>query len=118
MRDEEIARVCHEVNRAYCFALGDDSQLPWNGAPEWQKESAVKGVAFHRKDPDAPASHSHIEWMREKAEAGWKWGLVKDPEKKEHPCMVPFDDLPVSQQAKDFIFKAVVNALATDGDGG
>ena len=26
----DIARVCHEVNRAYCQALGDNSQVEWN----------------------------------------------------------------------------------------
>ena len=25
----EVARVAHEVNRAYCAALGDASQLQW-----------------------------------------------------------------------------------------
>ena len=41
---EEIARVAHEVNRAYCEAIGDRSQLPWGEAAEWQKESILKGV--------------------------------------------------------------------------
>jgi len=44
---EQIATVCHEANRAYCATLGDSSQLPWNEAPDWQRESARKGVEFH-----------------------------------------------------------------------
>ena len=36
----------------------------------------------------------------------------KDPGKKEHPCMVPFDRLPSDQKAKDFIFSAIVKSLA------
>ena len=31
MKNEAIAKVCHEVNRAYCKALGDESQLPFWG---------------------------------------------------------------------------------------
>ena len=50
--------------------------------------------------------------MRQKEEEGWTWGPVKDPEKKQHPCMVPFDQLPREQQAKDFIFRSIVRALA------
>ena len=50
--------------------------------------------------------------MKEKEDTGWKHGPVKDPEKKEHPCMVPFADLPVDQQAKDFIFMSVVHSLS------
>ena len=49
----EIGRVCHEVNRAYCQALKDDSQLPWEDAPTWQQLSTVEGVGFALKNPDA-----------------------------------------------------------------
>ena len=111
MHDERIARVAHEVNRAYCLALGDDSQPAWEDAPEWQRQSVLKGIAFVRANPDTEPGHSHAEWMREKAEAGWSYGSVKDPEKKEHPCMQPFVDLDDTFQAKDFIFLGVVRAL-------
>jgi hypothetical protein len=40
------------------------------------------------------------------------YGEVKDAEKKTHPCIVPYKDLPPEQQAKDHLFKAVVSALA------
>lgn len=102
-----IAKMCHEVNRAYCKALREE-QPSWEMAPQWQIDSAIKGVAFHILNPDAPASASHDSWMAEKAIQGWKYGKVKDADKKEHPCMVPFHHLPVEQQAKDFIFSTIV----------
>ena len=37
-------------------------------------------------------------------------GPVKDPEKKEHPCFLPYDELPLSQRIKDYLFTAVVEA--------
>lgn len=110
--NEEIARVAHEVNRAYCAAIGDHSQLPWAEAPEWQRQSAIKGVAFHRANPDASASASHDNWLKEKLDAGWKYGPVKNADTKEHPCMVEFTDLPQAQQVKDHLFRAVVHAIA------
>lgn len=106
-----IARVCHEANRAYCQALGDNSQPAWEDAPEWQRSSAINGVQFHLANPDAGPSHSHDEWLKEKAATGWKYGPVKDPEKKEHPCFVPYDQLPAEQKAKDYIFRAIVHAM-------
>ena len=108
----DIARVCHEVNRAYCQAIGDNSQPEWESAPEWQHDSAKSGVLMHLNYPDAPASESHRCWMEGKLADGWTYGEVKDVEKKQHPCMVAFEDLPKEQQAKDYIFKAVVNSLA------
>lgn len=29
-----IAKFAHEVNRAYCQAIGDNSQLPWKKGPD------------------------------------------------------------------------------------
>ena len=108
----EIARVAHEINRAYCAALGDDSQPAWEDAPEWQKDSAMNGVNFHSDNPSAGPEASHESWMSEKELEGWVFGEVKDPEAKTHPCMVPFADLPTEQKAKDYLFRAVVHALA------
>jgi len=109
---ERIAKVCHEVNRAYCHALGDYSQAPWNLSPEWQKKSAIDGVEFHLNNPTADESESHVRWSLQKVADGWVWGPVKDAEKKEHPCLVPYGELPVEQRAKDFLFKATVHAVA------
>lgn len=109
---QNIARVCHEANRAYCETLGDTSQKPWSEAEEWQRRSAIKGVLFAIANPDAPASFQHDAWLLQKYNEGWKYGPVKDPEKKEHPCCVEYDQLPVEQQTKDHLFKAIVKALA------
>lgn len=110
MNLETIARVCHEANRAYCEALGDHSQVPWEDAPQWQRASARMGVDLHLMADVGPEA-SHIAWMTQKAQDGWIYGKTKDPDAKTHPCMVPFSELPVEQQAKDFIFRAIVHAL-------
>jgi hypothetical protein len=107
----DAARVCHEANRAFCETLGDDSQLSWELAPEWQRQSAVKGVQFILDNPGAPTSSTHESWMKEKIKEGWVYGDVKDPEAKLHPCLVPYDALPLHQQTKDHLFKAVVKSI-------
>ena len=107
----EIAKVCHEANRQWCKNVGDDSQKPWNEAESWQKESAIKGVQFRIDNPTAGDSAQHDAWSKEKIEAGWIYGEVKDAEKKTHPCLVPFDQLPEFQQKKDALFCAIVDAL-------
>ena len=111
MTAAQIARVAHEVNRAYCFSLGDTSQPSWEEAPDWQRNSAINGVIFHLADHRTP-EESHNCWLTEKAEAGWTYGPVKDAEKKEHPCFVSYSELPREQRTKDFLFKAVVEALS------
>jgi hypothetical protein len=107
---EACARAAHEVNRAYCLALGDTSQLPWEEAPEWQRASCrngVEGVIIKGNDP----RKSHEGWLREKKLDGWVYGPVKDAEAKVHPCMVPYDDLPPHQRVKDELFVKTVRAV-------
>lgn len=108
---EACARAAHEANRAYCLALDDTSQEPWDLAPEWQRSSCINGVRGVLQDGNGPRE-SHESWLREKVAAGWVWGPMKDPEKKEHPCLLIYDALPPEQKAKDAIFTQVVAAVA------
>lgn len=110
---ETIAKVCHDANKSFCESLGDFSQKAWEEAEQWQKESAIKGVEFRRKNPDAPHSAQHDAWMEEKVKDGWVYGEVKDATAKTHPCLVSYDQLPLMQQKKDALFQAIVDALKT-----
>lgn len=112
MKPEEIAKVCHEVNRAYCLSMGDTSQPVWEAAPEWMTTSAINGVKHHLANPDTTPEQSHEVWFAEKKATGWKYGPVKNAETKEHPCFVPYALLKESDKAKDYIFRAIVRQLA------
>lgn len=107
---EACARAAHEANRAWCLAHGDTSQPSWDDAPEWQRSSALKGVAgaLAGNTPE----QSHAGWLAEKVATGWKFGPVKNPEAREHPCMVPYLMLPPEQRVKDSIFIGTVRAMA------
>lgn len=109
---EQIARVCHEVNRAYCQALGDHSQPAWEEAPAWQRASAIQGVEAIQANPEMTPEMSHQSWMRQKQIDGWQYGPVKDAEKKTHPCYLPYHELPQEQRVKDYLFGAVVRTLS------
>jgi hypothetical protein len=114
MTVEQIARVCHEANRAYCLTIGDASQQPWAAAEDWQRESACRGVVFKLGNPDATPEAQHEAWRLDKVADGWVYGTVKDPAKKTHPCLVPYAELPVAQRRKDALFAAIVTALGQD----
>lgn len=113
---DSIAQMAHEVNAAYCLALGDASQPTWEDAPQWQKQSAINGVRLHLDNPGTLPSESHVSWLREKRQQGWVYGEVKDIEKKTHPCCVDYEDLPIEQKAKDYLFKAVVETIRKQMD--
>ncbi len=108
---DRIARVAHEVNRAYCAGLGDHSQPAWEDAPDWQRQSAAAGVQAIIDNPGTTPEQSHEGWLAQKAADGWVYGDVKDAQAKTHPCFVPYGDLPQAQRVKDYLFGAVVRSL-------
>lgn len=111
---DAIARVTHEANRAFCVSLDDLSQPDWLHAPDWQKDSARAGVCAVLHGDVTEPWQSHESWMAQKIKDGWSYGPVKDPERKQHPCLVPFDELSESQRRKDHLFLAIVRALIKD----
>ncbi len=47
------------------------------------------------------AKNAHDIWARQRLAEGWRYGLVRDDAKKEHPCLVPYEELPESEKQYD-----------------
>jgi hypothetical protein len=107
----QIAKVCHEANRAYAQTLGDKTLKSWEECEQAQRDSILQGVLFRINNPDAGPSASHDSWMAAKVKDGWKYGPSLDREAKIHPAMVPFEKLPVAVQIKDNLFTGIVNSI-------
>jgi hypothetical protein len=108
---EQAAICAHELNRAYCMTIGDNSQPSWADAPDWQKDSAREGARKILDGEVTTPEQSHLSWMAHKLADGWQYGPVKDPSKKEHPCMVPYEQLEPEQRVKDALYHACVRTL-------
>ena len=50
-------------------------------------------------------------WLTKKLQDGWSYGSEKDPEKKKHPCIMAYKELPEKQKAKNYLFLGIVRAL-------
>jgi len=109
---DDIARVCHEACRAAAAADGDTDRPTWADAPEWQKDTTRKGVRYIQEHPDAPAGALHQAWIDEKKSDGWVYGKVKDAEKKTHPMMIPYTELPLIEKVKDHLIATLTRALS------
>jgi len=107
-----LAKAAHSLNKAYCEFIGDYSQPVWELAPDWQKDSAIKGIKFGLESNVTP-EESHISWLKEKLDTGWKYGPIKNPELKEHPCIVEYQDLPETEKTKDELFTGIVKSFKT-----
>lgn len=110
MRDEEIARVCHEANSAYCALIGDPCLAPWSLLDYDTQQSIIKGVNFTLSQAATPESQ-HEAWRQTRIGQGWQLGPVLDREQKIHPNLIPYRELPAAQQVKDRLFMAIVHAL-------
>lgn len=104
------ARIAHEVNRVICEHLGDPVAPPWESAPDYMKQSSIKGVQAIYANPAITPEEQHNLWMQQRLADGWTYGEVKDEHAKTHPNLVQYDELPTGQQLKDKLFQAVTRA--------
>lgn len=112
MKNVEIAKIVHEMNRRLCQLTGDDSQTPWESVPEWQEDATYNQILFAQHNPSAPANIHHKVWCDKKVADGWKWGPVKDVDKKEHPDLVDYYELSPVARLKDELFSIIVRYLS------
>lgn len=112
---DTIAAACHETNRQYCLSVGDQSLKHWEDTDEAIKASARAGVRHFLKTL-CSAKEQHDEWKKYKTEQGYVYGEVKDDEKKTHPCLVEYEELPKSQKVKDVLFQAVITGFLKSED--
>ena len=47
------------------------------------------------------AKNVHEVWSQSRISEGWTYGPVRDDEKKETPCLVPYEELPEIEKAYD-----------------
>ena len=107
------------------------SMVPWEGLPEQLRESNRSQVAdignklrsincavvptttdaapfvFRDDELDRLARLEHQRWLQERTQQGWRYGSVRDDQRKLHPDLVDWADL--SDQSKDKDRDAVQN---------
>lgn len=113
---EAIARTVHEALRGWIAAHGEKPPPVWQRAPAWMRESSRESVRFALENPDAADSHQHDQWMAQKKRDGWSFAPLRNNDKKHHPMMVPYEDLPDFEKRKDTIVRALTAALSQKPD--
>ena len=118
MNIEQIAEVAHEANRRYCQILGTEDHREWSECTKEHQDRMMSGVRFNIVNPEITPQEQHENWMKMMSDKGWTYGPDgRNEEVKTHWCMVPYDQLPAKQQAKDALFRSIVMALLPVWDG-
>ena len=47
------------------------------------------------------AENTHEVWSKRRIEEGWTYGDERNDEKKNHPCLIPYSELPDSEKEYD-----------------
>jgi hypothetical protein len=97
---EFIAKIRHLGWVCYQMGAGQPCNIEPN--PD-QLQSLMNGVRYALDNPDMTPEQNHENWMKCKSEQGWIYGAVKDFERKTHPDMVPFNELPKVEKDKDIM---------------
>ena len=109
-QNEEIARAIYEATRIEAN-WSKRSIVPekWEDRDEKFRTQFVEIIDKYLKTDKLPTpSDAHDSWMKSYFDMGWKYGEVRDVDKKTHPDLLPFDELSQDERDKDAIFLAFV----------
>lgn len=91
-RIEETAVLLHQ----------EDSDRPWDEAPEWVRTVARSLAKFALENPGATGEQVHHEWARCMEAERWVYDTVENERLRTHPMLKAYRELTREQQA---IFK-------------
>ena len=72
-----------------------------NYVPQPVDTSDVKLPAELDELVDMIAENVHEVWAQSRMEQGWVYGEERNDELKQHPCLIPYEELPEVEKAYD-----------------
>ena len=107
-----IENIAAMVNAANIALAGDANHTLWVDKSNWVKDGLINRVDFVLADPATTPAETHANWLAHKESNGWRYGIMCNEVTKEHPLMMPFDELDDENQLQNAVFIAIVNALS------
>ena len=84
---------------------------PRNYTPDPIDTSSIELLEDVQELTELLARNAHEVWAHKRLAEGWRWGPERSDERLEHPCLVPYDELPESE--KEFDRAMAVGTLRT-----
>jgi len=102
VKAEYIAQNAYEKTQLCRKNRGDFQDLPWAYLEEWKRNDIINTVWFYLMYyPSQGAEECHNSWVADKFLDGWVYGYALLQDKRQHPNLVPFGQLPVEEQIKN-----------------
>ena len=99
---ERLPESLRESNRAFADRIAEKLDAArCMLVPEPFASADDNGFAFTADEVEDLAQSEHRHWCADLERDGWRLGEVKDAERKRHPLLVPWHELPESEREKD-----------------
>lgn len=105
----QIAEIIHSCTSRIPRIDGSFVDV-WSDLTELQKEHATQAVREIYSAPKKTPEELHNLWMKPLIENGWTKGDYNF-EKKQHPSIIPFNELPESEILKDELWAALTECF-------
>ena len=108
----KLAELAHEVQRVVGTMFRRPLEPKWSEAPLWKRANTINSVARILAHPEATPADDHNLWLAYRLVEGWRHGSEENHEMREHPDMVPWDQLGPEQKLRDTLFLEAVRTTA------
>jgi len=106
-----VAIACHDVGRTLATHTGRNELPFWGDLSESQRNLTLAWVKHRIAFPDSSVSEQHRLWCEATAKDGWTHGEAFSKEKKIHPLLVDFSNLPVEERYRFLFFGQTVAVM-------
>jgi hypothetical protein len=105
-----IARIGWAAHREWERIIGEQPKPEWDDLPQERRNELHDSVVWILNHSASSIAQQHNAWRAVRATGGWTDG-ERDMVQKTLPNMVPFDELPWSQQRKAWLWRHIVHAM-------
>lgn len=103
-----LAQAVSEANSVYRQYATNEPGRPWMTMTNDEQRELVLAVGRTLELRTDTPEACHVEWMKVREAEGWKYGEVLNPEAKESPYMMPWDQLIPEGKAKAELYLAIL----------
>jgi len=107
----EVGRIVHEGQRAFCCATGDPYHVEWDNVSGTRYNNTMLDVLWMSNNPYLTAKELHVLWMDYRTSLGWSYGEKRSDALKQHPCLLPWNDLDSIERCKISLLRSTLFAL-------
>jgi len=103
-----ISKLAHNAMADNCLQNYNINIPLWDELPEDNRFVVVNLTAYIYAHPDITDKELHDNWVKDRLNDGWRYGIKLDNDKKENPNIVEYENIPLHFRISSNIFRNVI----------